>query len=86
MPGLKTDNGIIQLVEIVQQQKVQQQVFKYVWAIFLLWGSAEGKKAMETFWISGKSESRSKCIMCEVCPLLQLLLPQLQDSAEKFCE
>ena len=74
MPGLKTDNGIIQLVEIVQQQKVQQQVFKYVWAIFLLWGSAEGKKAMETFWIS---ESRSKYIMCEACPLLELLLPLL---------
>ena len=82
MPGLKTDNGIIQLVEIVQQQKVQQQkvqhqVFKYVWAIFLLWGSAEGKKAMETFWISGKGESRSKYIMCEACPLLELLLPLL---------
>ena len=77
MPGLKTDNGIIQLVEIVQQQKVQQQVFEYVWALFLLWGSAEGKKAMETFWISGKGESRSKYIMCEVCPLLELLLPLL---------
>ena len=64
MPGLKSDNGIIQLVEIVQQQKVHQQVFKNVWAIFSLWGSADEKKAMETFWISGKGESRSKYITC----------------------
>ena len=42
MPGLQTDNGIIQLVEIVQQQKVQQQVLQ-ISAFFLLSNFQKGR-------------------------------------------